>query len=160
MSISKDKILSALPSSYGFEVKVFDTADSTNNAAKRECSYTPTLVAAAAQTLGRGRHGKSFFSPTGGIYMSLVLPKADFFELATVRAAVAVCRVIERFSPDKTEIKWVNDIFSDGRKVSGILCELVEDTVIVGIGINININEFPDEISYTAGAVKLENTDL
>ncbi len=84
--------------------------------------------------------------------MSLVLPKTD---LATVRTAVCLCRSIERYCENKVRIKWVNDIFSEGKKVSGILCELAGDKIIVGIGINIGNAEFPSELQGIAGSVRL-----
>ncbi len=134
----------------GFAVEVFDTIDSTNAVAKTKPPFS--LIAADRQTLGRGRLGKSFFSPEGGIYMSMVMPKK---ELATIRTAVAVSESLEQFTSQKLQIKWVNDLFSQGRKVAGILCELAEDKIIVGVGININRSEFPDDISNIAGAVNI-----
>jgi BirA family biotin operon repressor/biotin-[acetyl-CoA-carboxylase] ligase len=99
-----------------------------------------TLCAAEAQTAGRGRRGRTWLSPAGGIYLSLILrpplPPAAIPRI-TLMAAVAVARAI---GPE-AEIKWPNDVLVGGRKVCGILCELraeddLVDAVILGIGIN------------------------
>ena len=134
--------------------------DSTNNMCKRllaDSKQGMFLVAANQQTAGRGRQGKSFYSPKGtGIYFSLVLrPKTALQNAvtATTAAAVAVCKAIEELTELKPKIKWVNDVYLDGKKVCGILTEAVTnfeegivDSVIVGIGINISTDEFPDDV--------------
>lgn len=80
----------------------------------------PMLITADRQTAGRGRQGKSFYSPAGtGIYMSLVLhPNADLQNAvtATTAASVAVCKAIERLTDIKPKIKWVNDVYVNGQK--------------------------------------------
>ncbi|MBR3862676.1 MAG: biotin--[Clostridia bacterium] len=95
---------------------------------------------------GRGRKGRSFFSPDGtGIYMSLLLRPQIHAELAlriTTVAAVSVCQAIEKLSSRKPGIKWVNDIYMDGRKVCGILTETALasggrlEYAVLGIGVN------------------------
>jgi BirA family biotin operon repressor/biotin-[acetyl-CoA-carboxylase] ligase len=105
--------------------------------------------------------GRSFFSPDGsGIYMSVILkPDEDANHLRiTTDAAVACARAIEKVSGKQTGIKWVNDIYIDGRKVCGILAEasLGENSfVILGIGVNVFCpeNGFPDDIKMRAGYV-------
>lgn len=144
------------------KIKVFyqETVDSTNNYAKRiladdECSEF--LAVSAQQTAGRGRQGKVFYSPKGtGVYMSLVVhPDSPLQNAvsATTAAAVAVCRAIEKITDKHPGIKWVNDVFLDGKKVCGILTEAVSDfesatvsSVIIGIGINIKTSDFPDSV--------------
>ncbi len=149
MKIQKKKLQRLLPE---LDVRVFEEASSTNTLAKSEEVYT--LIVANSQTDGRGRNGKSFFSPTGGVYMSLVLPDTD---LATIRTAVAVTRSLERYSPDDAFlVKWVNDIFSNGKKVSGILAEKVGDRIVMGVGVNINRRDFPDDIKDIAGAATVK----
>ena len=144
------------------KIKVFylDSVDSTNNYAKKQIAQGEKdifLVAAAEQTAGRGRQGKAFFSPKGtGIYMSLVVhPDAPLQSAvsATTAAAVAVCRAIEKISDKQPGIKWVNDVYLDGKKICGILTEAVSDfesatvsSVIIGIGINISTAQFPADV--------------
>ena len=112
-----------------------------------------TVIIADRQTGGRGRHGKAFFSPEGGLYLSLIWkerPNAPF----TVLAAAAVCRVLRQCGAE-VSIKWVNDLFWEGKKVCGILCERVESNenraVIIGIGVNCGTVPFPTELSSVAG---------
>lgn len=140
------------------EVLLLPSVDSTNNEAKRLIKSgrnTELLIVSEEQTAGRGRQGKSFYSPKNtGIYMSLIL----FFESGseellkiTTEAAVAVSRAIETLSSKAAKIKWVNDIYIGGKKVCGILCESVKSVdgktaVIIGIGVNINTAEFPESV--------------
>ncbi len=128
-----------------------------------------TFLCAEEQTEGRGRLGRSFFSPEEtGIYMSLVI-KPDFsvknITSLTPLTAVAVCRALEKCGSSRLKIKWVNDIFNgDNKKVCGILCESVftggerPECVVVGVGINLfePENGFPESIKNTAGAVFTE----
>ena len=150
--------------------------DSTNNYAKKlAMNGEPhgTLVAANLQTAGRGRRGHSFESPAGtGLYMSLILrPNCDAgkFQMITAASAVAVCLAIEELYPDlrgSLGIKWVNDVYLRGKKISGILTEAVTgfesgeiESVITGIGVNVSTKKFSGEISQTAGAV-LNDDDI
>ena len=139
----------------GVETVYYKSIDSTNTQAKRllkEGKKPPFLVVAGQQTAGRGRQGKSFFSPDKtGIYMSLVIEEdknTDFVKM-TAAAAVSVCMAIEALTDKKPEIKWVNDIFLGEKKICGILCESVIDgnssvPVIIGIGLNVTTSQFPD----------------
>ncbi len=124
------------------------------------------ILLAEHQTGGRGRKGRSFFSPEGtGLYMSLMLhPKVPAGEvhMLTPLAAAAVAKALERFTRENVQIKWVNDILIRGRKTVGILTETSGtlsggcfDYVIVGIGINVYepAAGFPEEIRESAGAV-------
>ncbi len=147
------------------DIILLDSVDSTNTYAKRIADGTMRLVTAQYQSAGRGRLGRSFFSPDGkGIYMSLSLPIKGEKDpvIYTVIAAVAAARVIEKVSDKEPKIKWVNDVFCSGKKVCGILCEGIInaqkgslDEVIVGIGMNLYTKEqdFPDEISQIASSV-------
>ena len=152
-------------------LKHYETLDSTNEEARRLHSPhgTDYLILADGQTAGRGRRGRSFFSPSGtGLYLSLLLhPEMEFSKLTSVTAtaAVAVSLAIDRvcFSgEDRTKIKWVNDIFLDGRKLCGILTEAhtspedsSENYLVIGIGINLlpPSSGFPKEIKNTAGTI-------
>ncbi|MBO5869194.1 MAG: biotin--[acetyl-CoA-carboxylase] ligase [Clostridia bacterium] len=149
------------------DVYVFKTIDSTNSEAKRAVANglnVDTIFASDEQTSGRGRRGRSFYSPkTSGLYFSCVLhPNVSLAEstLLTSAAAVAVCEVIEEATKKHPKIKWVNDIFIDNKKVCGILTEAVSDfesgkvqAVIVGIGINVTTEQFPDELNKIASSV-------
>ena len=147
-----------------------DDVDSTNNYAKNLAlsgSVHGTLIAANHQSSGRGRFGHSFESPAGtGLYMSLILrPEIDAekFQMITIADAVAVCLAIEDLYPDakgKLGIKWVNDIYFRGRKITGILTEAVSsfesgeiESVVTGIGINVSTQKFSAEVSGKAGAI-------
>ena len=153
------------------DLKVFDSVDSTNlvlrtlaNAGASE----GTVVIAAEQSGGRGRKGRSFYSPQGtGVYISLLLkPKIapDDATLITTTAAVAVCGAVEALSGEEASIKWVNDVFLRGKKVCGILTEGSFDMesgqfeyAILGAGINVfePAGGFPAEIREIAGSVLL-----
>lgn len=122
------------------------------------------VLIAQEQTAGKGRLGRTFYSPNGtGIYMSVLLrPKMTIEDslLITTSAAVAVSRAVEKLSEKKAQIKWVNDVFVDGRKICGILTESSLDFesgcleyAVVGIGVNISKpdGDFPDEIKGIAG---------
>ena len=158
------------PACGGLDLQVLETAGSTNALAReRAAAGAPEgcVILANAQTAGRGRVGRSFVSPPGtGLYLSLLLrpegwPPSRAVKLTTM-AAVAACEAIEAVSRREARIKWVNDIFLEGRKVSGILTEGafgLEDGLleyaVVGIGINVYPPEggFPGELADTAGTV-------
>ena len=124
-----------------------------------------TVMLSESQTGGKGRMGRSFHSPKGsGIYMSILLRPSFLPEdcnLLTPMTAVAAVKAIEEVLSVKAHIKWVNDIYIDGRKVAGILTKAAfsscakTDYVIIGIGINLTPPEggFHDEIKDIAGAV-------
>ena len=141
--------------------------DSTNRVAKELAgngAAEGTLVVADRQSMGKGRLGRSFFSPEGGIYMSLILrPQipAERAVLITTCAAVAVARAIERVSDLTAGIKWVNDIYIDGKKVCGILAEAgldpdkeVPSYVVLGIGINVKQQSVPEELKTIVGCLE------
>ena len=146
------------------DVRAYESIDSTNSEAKRYAldatEPTPTLFVALEQSAGRGRVGRSFLSRRGrGIYMTL-LYFADAIEdtvSVTTHAAVAVARSIEKITGRKMRIKWVNDIFDQHGKVSGILVEgqmtRLGYAVAVGVGINIGESDFPDEIKGIASSI-------
>ena len=145
----------------------FDSVDSTNTVAKRlarQGADEGCIVLADRQTCGRGRTGKHFHSPEGGIYMSIVLRpsfSAPDARLITPAAAVAVCRVLERRTGESFDIKWVNDIYKNGRKVCGILTESAPgkngglEWAVLGIGINLfpDGTPLPDELKSIVGYI-------
>ena len=126
---------------------------STNDYAKLCAGKTkmPILVTADTQTEGRGRRGKSFYSPDKtGLYMSVMIDEPADFNLITPAAALAVCEVIEKRFAVQPQIKWVNDIYLEGKKICGILCERVtaenKNYIVIGIGINLTTEDFPADI--------------
>ncbi|MBQ3183128.1 MAG: biotin--[Clostridia bacterium] len=141
--------------------------ESTNKYAKKlakDGASEFTVVIADKQTGGYGRMGRSFHSPdTSGLYMSIILrPRISPEETLyiTTAAAAAVSQAIEEISGKETGIKWVNDIFIDGKKVCGILTESgysgnTLDYAILGIGVNIYTptEGFPDDIRDIAGGI-------
>ena len=142
------------------KVNSYDCVDSTNNVAKAMASDgcdEGIAVVASSQTAGRGRLGRSFLSEPGGVYFSIVLrPKTQEKEtlFITVAAAVAAARAIEAVSGKKCDIKWVNDIYINGKKVCGILAEGSNDYVVLGVGINLFApkDDFPENLPL-AGSV-------
>lgn len=150
-------------------ITLYKTIGSTNTEAKllavKNARHGTTIIA-EEQTEGRGRFGRSFFSPAdSGIYMSIILrPELNIENsvLVTTAAAVAVCKAVEKFTNASARIKWVNDIFIDDKKVCGILTEAVTnfesgmmDSIVVGIGLNVKTKneDFPLELQDRAGSV-------
>ena len=166
--LSKQEIETHLDScAKGINIEILESVDSTNNEAKRRLANGETsdmLIIANEQTCGRGRLGRSFYSPKNtGIYMSFLihteLELTDAVSVTTA-ASVAVVKAIEKVTDIRPEIKWVNDVYVGGKKVCGILTEAVSDfetgtarSVIIGIGINITTDVFPDEIKHTASSI-------
>ena len=150
------------------EIILLKTVDSTNTYAKKSAAdgaRDGTVVIAEQQTAGRGRRGNSFYSPPkSGLYMTVVLrpeQHAVDTDLFTICAGCGVCRAIEGLSGTKPLIKWVNDVYLDGKKICGILSEAttdfesgVVDSVVTGIGINISTEDFPDGLGGKAGSIR------
>lgn len=158
------------PACKGLELCVLSETGSTNTLLREKAnagSPEGSVVVAGAQTGGRGRLGRSFYSPADtGIYISILLRPIGISPSQalkfTIMAAVAVCEAVEDVSEKQAWIKWVNDIYMDGRKISGILTEAsigIEngslDYVVLGVGINVYQPKegFPQEIEEIAGAV-------
>ena len=152
------------------ELEILPDIGSTNDYLREKAAQGKGegyAVVAGAQTRGKGRTGRSFYSPADtGIYLSLLLRPKDCGPAQAVKfttmAAVAACEAIENVSHRSPQIKWVNDIYIDGKKVSGILTEASVslengslEYVLLGIGINVYPPEkgFPQELRETAGSV-------
>lgn len=145
----------------------YQTLPSTNAEAKKMIldGAREGVLLADRQTAGRGRLGRSFFSENG-IFMSVILaPEKIPFDKGFLTSAVAaaVCRAIAEKGFD-AGIKWVNDIYLDGKKICGILAEAVSmgmETLayVVGIGINVGESDFPDEIKDIAAALPLNEKE-
>lgn len=150
------------------EVLYFDTIDSTNTKAQElaEKGYpSGTLVVADKQDSGKGRRGRSWVSPSGtGIFMTLMI-KPDInpnnASMLTLVAALAVAKAITSVTGEEALIKWPNDIVVNGKKVCGILTEMNAqfdyiNHIVVGIGINVHNESFPEEISQMASSLLIE----
>ncbi len=142
--------------------------DSTNTQARKKIfdgARLPFAYIADVQTAGRGRMGRKFYSRGGGIYMSFAFKTGSVNSSVSVTtaAAAAVTKALYECCDGDFQIKWVNDIYQNGKKVCGILTEAIsgigeENYIIVGIGINVGKNKFPVEIRDIAGSVTLKSS--
>ena len=172
---SKSNILSIqglfpflLNESYAEKINVYKSLESTNKTAKemalKGCEHG-TVVITDHQTAGKGRFGRSFYSPPeSGLYMSIIL-RPGFINLPSVTmitsaTAVVVCRAVQTVTGQNPGIKWVNDILLNDKKICGILTEAVTDFesggvewIVVGIGININTTDFPGDLNEIAASI-------
>ena len=152
----------------GKSILVFKETDSTNIHAKAggvKGEPHGTLYVAESQSAGRGRRGRSWESPAGeSIYMSLLL-RPEFqpvkAPMLTLVMALAVARALRERTGVDVQIKWPNDLVVQGRKICGILTEMSTEMtwinyVVIGIGINVNQNEFPEELKDCASSLKME----
>lgn len=143
-----------------------EVVTSTNDILLEEHPKEDMALVAFRQTKGKGRKGREFFSPSNtGLYMSLILhPECnvqDAIKLTTIMA-VAACRAIEKYDDSVIKIKWVNDLYKNEQKISGILTECspnivdgIPEYLVVGIGINVYAPDegFPLDIMNKAGAL-------
>ncbi len=168
----KTFLASAYPNLNSASVECFKTIDSTNTYAKKlladgdRLKLDKRIIVAESQTQGRGRLGRTFCSPEKtGIYLTMIhIPKefnADPAKI-TASAAVAVCRAVQRLFKVEPKIKWINDIYLDGKKIAGILTEgfinfetSAIDAAVIGIGINISggSSQFPKDVAKVAGSI-------
>ncbi len=164
--LNKDTLAKALKSeSRNLSLHVFRELDSTNNEAKRlvmRGAAETACVVAEHQTAGRGRLGRSFFSPADtGVYFSILYTsnqRRESLISITSAASVAVMRAIRACTGRQAQIKWVNDLYLDGKKICGILTEALTDSsavtsIIIGIGINLSTTNFPPELADKAGSI-------
>lgn len=158
--------------SLGKSIKVYDEIDSTNSAAKEMGTAGAahgTVIIAEKQTMGRGRLGRTFVSPSGtGLYMSIIIrPEINLEDAGfiTSTAAVAVAEAVEKLIDREVQIKWVNDLYMNERKICGILTEAslgLEmkslDMAVIGIGINVRSvkDVMPEELSSIATSIEDE----
>ena len=166
--LSREGILACLEHSC-YDIHVYTSIPSTNTLLKawaEEGAAEGCVAVAEEQTAGRGRRGRSFYYPKGtGLYLSILLRPDEQAEAAlqiTTAAAVAAAEAIEQVSGLPCQIKWVNDIYRDGKKLCGILTEASLDVesgglnyAILGIGINAlpPVGGFPPELRDIAGSV-------
>ncbi|MDR2833129.1 MAG: biotin--[acetyl-CoA-carboxylase] ligase [Streptococcaceae bacterium] len=154
-------------------IHIIEKTPSTMDLAKvviQENSPTPALFIANEQTKTRGRFQRDYFAMKGkGIYMSALIQldeTTNELPQYTVLAAVALVKAIEKLSNKRPQIKWVNDIYLNHKKITGILAEGITSSttnrlshVIVGIGVNYQITQFPEEIAQKAGSLFEENEE-
>ena len=152
-----------------WNIQTMESTTSTNDLAKiyaNQNSATPAIFISEEQTAGRGRLGRTFVSPAkSGLYISLCLFPTVALEdlsLITCATAVACIETIEQLTGKSLDIKWVNDLFYQDKKVGGILTEVISDfesqqvqALIVGIGINLidSPQSFPEELHSIVGSV-------
>ena len=150
-------------------IQTMETTTSTNDLAKlyaNQNSTTPAIFISEEQTAGRGRLGRKFVSPSKtGLYISLCLFPTIALEdlsLITCATAVACVETIEQLTGKSLNIKWVNDLFYQDKKVGGILTEVISDfesqqvqALIVGMGINLidSPQSFPEELHSIVGSI-------
>lgn len=168
--LTESEIQSRLSAKWaGCEVYCYERIDSTNNAAKRAAEQGGVhgaLFLAEQQSSGKGRRGRSWVSPPGtGIWMTILLrPQLEpsYASMLTLVAALSMSKAIEEITGLAAQIKWPNDIVINGKKACGILTEMSAEMewihyVVIGLGINVNIEEFPEKIRDTATSFKLES---
>lgn len=157
------------------EIDIFSykTIDSTNTQMKKlviNGGKNHSVIVSEEQSAGRGRFGRSFYSPAQkGVYMSVLLKTGDSLQNATmitIKTAVAVRRAIAKLYDIEVAIKWVNDLYYRGKKVCGILSEAISDfesgmieAIIIGIGINVSTDNFPLEIASIATSLGLQEAN-
>jgi BirA family biotin operon repressor/biotin-[acetyl-CoA-carboxylase] ligase len=134
------------------EVVHLESVDSTNTYALDQ-GRPGLLVVARRQTAGRGRHGRSWHSPEGSIYLTLTVPSTD--PRLTVTAGVAAHETASSFAVggEPIEIKWPNDLIAGKRKLCGILCETRRNVAAIGIGLNVNAAGWPPELAGSAASL-------
>ena len=168
--IKSSEILKDLNTKYvGKNLYVFKEVSSTNTLAKflsMNDVENGTVIISEKQTQAKGRSGKQWESPLGGVWMSIILnPNVDHSKLPliTLATGVAVAKTLESIGVENPEIKWPNDIMINGKKVCGILTEAVAkfntiENVIIGVGIdaNLDVEQFPEELQEGTTTLKKE----
>lgn len=129
------------------KIHQFKEVTSTNEVAKQYLE-DKTVIVADVQTKGRGRHSRPWHSPRGGLWCSLVI-KHEPAPVLNLAAALAVAKALE-FYGLYTQLKWPNDVHIGQRKICGILSETEGDFMIIGVGVNLNNDDFPAEIPGTS----------
>jgi BirA family biotin operon repressor/biotin-[acetyl-CoA-carboxylase] ligase len=155
--------VSSWPRGYG--LKTFDVIDSTNEEAKRLAlagEPGPLWITSARQTAGRGRRGRSWESPTGNLFATLMVrpgrPANECAQLSFA-AAISACDMLQHFAPGATlRVKWPNDVLANGMKLVGILLESAskggEAPVWLAVGIGVNLATHPEGLEYPVTSLK------
>ncbi|HSE43523.1 MAG TPA: biotin--[acetyl-CoA-carboxylase] ligase [Acidobacteriota bacterium] len=150
---------------FGSELYYFDDVKSTNSIAEklaRDKFSEGTVVLANSQSLGRGRNSNQWFSPKDvNLYSTILLkPSKEFLPRIPFIAGLSVARALFRYNLS-ADLKWPNDVLIGDRKIAGILMQSAMEAdvlqyVIVGIGINVNVTNFPNELQQAATSVAIE----
>ena len=167
VNIDIENFLSTLHTSFiGRRIYLYQTVESTQtialSLAEREMdNLHGTVIVSEHQTKGRGRMGRRWISPTGGIWLSIILQpklKSSQITVLPLLSALSVSDVIKKMTKLNAKLKWPNDVVIDGRKVSGILLDVSTEAdkisfVVIGIGVNVNIDikKIDSEIAKSAG---------
>jgi BirA family biotin operon repressor/biotin-[acetyl-CoA-carboxylase] ligase len=147
------------------QIEKFKTISSTNKKAKEmsNLGVAPwTVIVSEVQENGYGRKGEAWYSPLGGLYFSIILPRGNIEDLQTITilSAFIVAKVIKESFNIEPLIKLPNDVLLNGKKICGILTENVIGSdvklSVIGIGINTNIENFPNELKDIATSLKME----
>jgi len=129
------------------EIVRFRDIISTQDTAKKFIHrHQEIAVTARSQRRGRGRHGRQWASPVGGLYVSLLLFPKDRGSLIPFLASLTIVRLLEFHGLKGITIHWPNDVLLNQKKVCGILCEQCKDSIVCGIGLNVNNSEFPSHL--------------
>lgn len=129
----------------------FEDIDSTQDYAKKIYleNEKEFIVYADRQSLGRGRNGRKWVSPDGGLWFSFDMKFVDIGGLFTMAIGVAIRDILEKIYSGEIKLKWPNDIIFNRKKVGGIICEKINDRVIIGIGLNTNVKSIEEENAET-----------
>lgn len=151
----------------GKNLLFFEKVDSTNNMVRtlaEQGAPEGTLAVAANQTAGKGRRGRSWSAPEGTSIAMSILLRPEFpperASMLTLVMAMAIARGIREMTGLDARIKWPNDIVADGKKLCGILTEMSTEMeyiryVVIGVGINVSMKEFPEELKQKATSLEL-----
>ena len=161
-------VLQNSPSPEGRKWYFLPETDSTNAEVIRRLSSHPSeeglVVIADCQTGGKGRSGRVWHSAPGtGIYLSMLIQpnfSPERIPIVTLMAGLAAAIAVNEFIPQPAQLKWPNDLLLNNKKIAGVLCEYHATkvpAVIIGIGINVNHTQFPDDIKDIATSLKLES---
>lgn len=163
------EIVNAQAEAGAWDIRYFQQVESTNETAKAMAdkgNAHGTVVVSERQTRGKGRMARQWYAePNAGIYCSILLrphmKPQDASKLSLI-AGLAVQRTLQAYIQQPVQLKWPNDVVCEGKKLCGILCEMDAEPdavryVIVGIGINVNVPEFPQELHDTATSLQLLN---
>lgn len=171
-TLSKTDLLHHQSHLKSFNIELFESIDSTSTYAKHyiESAHPilPSIFATTQQTAAYGKESRPFFTPKG-LYVTLVLPITNLKELnpglLTISAGLGVLDTLTNYFPNQLfQLKWVNDVLLDRKKCGGILTELIQHDdqhyyLALGIGLNIQTPDLPDELKATATAIDAKNVN-
>ena len=156
-----------MPSKTRRQWRFLAETDSTNAEISRSLAKHPPeqglIILADSQTDGKGRLGRTWYSAPGtGVYISILIRPnltPEQLPILTLMAGLATVIAVNKFTSNRAQLKWPNDLLLNGKKIAGVLCEYYPKNipaVIIGIGINVNQTQFPADIKEIATSLKLE----